>query len=383
MSIINKPLFQVLKPQENVPNHKIRIQSESTKETTTDQKTKLENKENMIEFVKTYNPKLLEDFEILNFINSGSVGTFFEGRYLKGSKQKIGMKFFLNETQNEKKIKQKNEEISYLRKLKFKYIIGLFGHLKINDYNTCAILELAKYGDLEHFQNKILKRKYLPETLICYLAKQILESLDYVHRIKILHSDIKQSNILIDSNLNVKLTDFSVSTSYSENKIDEKIKLPFVGTGKFISPEILEKSKVLVKDINKVDIYSMGIVLYYLAYGTYPYDLKGVKSKDYDMILKTLKSKKELVFLEDRKISSLFADFLKGILQIDISKRLDIRNALKHPWIKGAEIIMNEKEKICNLEKFLVELITDNIAEFNEYISCEDEVKREKILGDL
>ena len=70
MSIINKPLFQVLKPQENVPNHKIRIQSESTKETTTDQKTKLENKENMIEFVKTYNPKLLEDFEILNFINS-------------------------------------------------------------------------------------------------------------------------------------------------------------------------------------------------------------------------------------------------------------------------------------------------------------------------
>ena len=136
----------------------------------------------------------------------------------------------------------------------------------------------------------------------------------------------------------------------------------------------------MVRNINKVDVYSMGVVLFYLAYGTYPYDLKGVKSKEYDIILKTLKSKKELTFLEDRKISSLFSDFLKKILEIDINKRIDIRNALKHPWIRGAEIIMNEKEKVCNLEKFLVELITDNIVEFNEYISCEDEVIREKML---
>ena len=378
-------LFKISKPQEKISNFsslspKI---NESTKETTTYNKTIYEKRENVIDLVLRNNPKILEDFEILDFVNSGSVGTFYEGRYRKGSKQKIGIKFFLNETQNTKKIKQKNEEISYLRKLKYKYIIGLFGYLKIDDFDTCAILELAKYGDLEHFQNKILKRKYLPETLICYLAKQILESLDYIHRIKILHSDIKQSNILIDSNLNVKLTDFSVSTSYLENKQEEKIRLPFVGTGKFIPPEILEKSKVLVKDINKVDIYSMGIVLYYLAYGTYPYDLKKVKSKEYDMILETLKSKKELIFLDDRKISNLFADFLKGILQIDINKRLDIKSALKHPWIRGAEIIMNEKEKICNLEKFLVELITDNIVEFNDYISCEDEIKRKKILDNV
>ena len=378
-------LFKISKPQEKISNFSSLSQkiNESTKETTTYNKTIYEKRENVIDLVLRNNPKILEDFEILDFVNSGSVGTFYEGRYRKGSKQKIGIKFFLNETKNTKKIKQKNEEISYLRKLKYKYIIGLFGYLKIDDFDTCAILELAKYGDLEHFQNKILKRKYLPETLICYLAKQILESLDYIHRIKILHSDIKQSNILIDSNLNVKLTDFSVSTSYLENKQEEKIRLPFVGTGKFIPPEILEKSKVLVKDINKVDIYSMGIVLYYLAYGTYPYDLKKVKSKEYDMILETLKSKKELIFLDDRKISNLFADFLKGILQIDINKRLDIKSALKHPWIRGAEIIMNEKEKICNLEKFLVELITDNIVEFNDYISCEDEIKRKKILDNV
>ena len=50
---------------------------------------------------------------------------------------------------------------------------------------------------------------------------------------------------------------------------------------------------------------------------------------------------------------NLFTDFLKGILQIDINKKLDIKNAWNHPWIIGAEIIMNEKEKICNLEKFL------------------------------
>jgi hypothetical protein len=42
--------------------------------------------------------------------------------------------------------------------------------------------------------------------------------------------------------------------------------------------------------------------------------------------------------------------------------------ALNHPWIKGAEIIEDEKEKtFCN-ESFLISLMTDNIKKFNDYI---------------
>ena len=364
-----------------ITNQPQETELKSTKFTESEVKNFYENKDNLISFIKKNNANILQDFEILDFITSGSVGTFYEGRYKKGNKQKIGMKFFMDQTRNPKRIKHKNEEISYLRKLKNKNIIGLFGHLKIDDFNSCAILELAKYGDLEHFQNKILKRKYLSETIICYFAKQIIDSLFYIHKCKILHSDIKQSNILIDSNLNIKLTDFSVSTSYKDYDLNKKIIFPFAGTGKFISPEILEKKEILVKDANKIDLYSMGVVLYYLAYGTYPYNLKTVKSKEYNLILKTIKEQKKIEFLEDREISDLFKDFLNGVLEIDIEKRFDIKTVLEHPWIKGAKLIMDEKEKVSNLEKFLVLLITDTIKTFNDYISCNDETERKEILN--
>ena len=207
-----------------------------------------------------------------------------------------------------------------------------------------------------------------------------MDALKYIHNSKILHSDIKQNNILIDYNLNVKLTDFSVSSSYENKDPNSKINFPFVGTSKFISPEILEKTKILVKNANKVDIYSMGIMLYHLAFGTYPYDLKSVKSKDYEMILKTLKNKKMLEFPEDSEISGMFCNFLEGVLELDINKRLNIESALKHPWILGANIIMNEKEKLSCLQKFMIKLVTDDIMEFNEYIKCENEEKRKQLI---
>ena len=63
---------------------------------------------------------------------------------------------------------------------------------------------------------------------------------------------------------------------------------------------------------------------------------------------------------------------MKRILEIDIDNRIDIKNALEHPWVKGAEIIMNEKEKVSCLEKFLILLITDSIKDFNDYIKSLD-----------
>ena len=373
--IIFKTTKSLLK--QNINNS---INSNQTRHTTKnnsqiEKNNEKDKKNELIDLIQQNNPELLKTFEISDYVNRGSVGIFYEGKYKKGSNQKIGIKFYLNRKKN-----QKNDEINFMRKLKNKNIIGLFGYMKINDNNTCAILELAKYGDLENCQNKLLKRKYLSETLLCYLSKQILDALKYIHNSKILHSDIKPNNILIDSNLNVKLTDFSVSCSYANYDPNSKEKFPFVGTSKFISPEILAKEKILVKNANKIDIYSMGVMLYYLTFGTYPYNLKPVKSKDYENILKTLRNSKKLEFLEDRKISKAFQNFLEGILELDIDKRLNVESALKHPWILGAEIIMNEKEKICCLEKFLIKLITGDIMEFNDYIKCEDENKRRLML---
>ena len=79
-----------------------------------------------------------------------------------------------------------------------------------------------------------------------------------------------------------------------------------------------------------------------------------------------------LEFPEERKVSELLKDFLRGILEKDYTKRFNIKKALNHPWIKGADIIFDEKEKSFCHENFLINLITDNIPKFNDYITRKD-----------
>jgi serine/threonine protein kinase len=59
---------------------------------------------------------------------------------------------------------------------------------------------------------------------------------------------------------------------------------------------------------------------------------------------------------------------LKNILEKDYKKRYSIKEALEDPWIKGWNIINEEKENTGILENFIIELISDNIREFNMYI---------------
>ena len=53
----------------------------------------------------------------------------------------------------------------------------------------------------------------------------------------------------------------------------------------------------------------------------------------------------------------------------NIDKRININEAFNHFWIKGADILFNEKEKLYNAGSFLAELITDHISSFNIYMN--------------
>ena len=66
--------------------------------------------------------------------------------------------------------------------------------------------------------------------------------------------------------------------------------------------------------------------------------------------------------------SKHFIDFLTKLLEKNINKRININQALNHYWVKGAEILINEKEKIYNAGNFLSYLITDHIKAFDDYI---------------
>ena len=50
------------------------------------------------------------------------------------------------------------------------------------------------------------------------------------------------------------------------------------------------------------------------------------------------------------KYSEHFSDFIKKLLEKDINKRISINEALEHYWIKGANILIDEKEKLYNMK---------------------------------
>lgn len=221
-------------------------------------------------------------------------------------------------------------------------------------------MEYNKYGNLIEFQ-EYFKVNNMSEVRLCFFSYQILNALKYLSICKIVHMDIKPQNVVVDEFLNAKLIDFSVSIDYSKYN-HNRIKLPFVGTNKFMAPEITLKKVINVKDLKKVDLYSLGVLLYYLAFGSYPYQ-KYEDSKDKIEIIENGNFE-----INKGGFSSLFVNFLKELLEKDIEKRININEALNHYWIKGAKIILDEKEKIDNSEKFIFVLNNSLIKKFNDYI---------------
>ncbi len=333
---------------------------------------KLKEKYKDINIIKNLTNKckpFTDSIEIIKYLNCGSYGVVYEGYYRKNPKRKFALKFLYE--QKLKKNKNENrtdKEIKFQQQLKHKNITSFNGVYDSNTF-SCIVMELAKYGDLENFQKKLLEKKTLNETFLAYLTIQVLDGLYYCYKSKIIHMDIKPQNILIDENLNIKLTDLSVSFSYKDLPENEQIVLPIAGTSMFMSPEILNKKSIFPEDFHKIDFYSLGVVLYYLAFNIYPYGLNNNDKKNFTIIKEKIKNNKyEIPNNYYFSFSKYFYDFLRNLLEKDIEKRINFEQAKKHPWIKFSKIILNEKEKINDREKFLIMLINDDIFSFNEAI---------------
>jgi len=322
--------------------------------------------ENTKKFLQKYYPKFFEIFELLDPIFRGPTSLLFKARK-KNLKEKtpLAAKFVVNKKNLNK------YSIIHQKLLHHNNIIKIFEYSKLNDNIYFTLLEYAKFGNIFDFMKRFIKRPILSESFICYISKPILEALLYLRRNKLMHLDIKKGNIVLDSELNPKIIGFSNVFSYEHYKPNDIIKLPLVGTGMYMAPEILNEKEFEIKYGDKIDIYSLGVTLYNLAFGYYPYDLNNVRGDDFKGIKEKL-NKENLEFPDDYNISKMFINFLKNVLEKDYKKRYNIKEALEDPWIKGWDIINEEKENIVIEENFLnfcVKLNTNTISKFNEYIN--------------
>ena len=329
-----------------------------------------DDKEELEKYLKENCPEFWEKFELLEFKKNGSAGSVLKAQTrLKGNKNNrrfVALKFLYNGKKTNKPKKEINhQEIIVHGALKHKNIPQIYGYYKIGEFNSCIAMEYSQYGDLENFKKNVIKRVPLSETFICYILGGLSDAVNYIHtHNKIIHMDIKQQNIVVDDYINIKLTDYSISIDY-KNK--DFIKLPMIGTCYYMSPEVLRKETIPANYASKVDVYSIGVLLYLLAFCDYPYKLKDIDNKNYPQILNNIENN-DLEFPSDYEISKPFLNLLKNCLNKDISKRYNIHQLVNDPWTKGYQIILNEKEKLYNAGKFVIDLMVDNMINFNEYI---------------
>jgi len=327
-----------------------------------------EDKKEMNKFLNDNNPEFNENFELVEYIDSGSTGIVYMGKTKDQENNKLySIKFCIRKNKNKNRNKSNYNEIKNQKQLHHKYISQILAFYKINAIDYFSVSELGKYGNLDNFLNKFLKKNNLSETFVNYLAKEILEALNYMHAKKYYHMDIKKANIVIDTELNIKLIDFSSTISCKNYQPNELFVFPKIGTGRYMSPEMLNQTQMEIKYGAKMDIYSLGVTLYNLAFGCFPYGLTNIKGNDYEKITEQL-NKAELEFPKDIEVSKTFKNFLRKVLEKDYLKRYNTREALEDPWIKGWDIINDEKENTGNLENFIIKLICDNIPKFNQYI---------------
>lgn len=123
---------------------------------------------------------------------------------------------------------------------------------------------MLEYASGELF-NYIVQSGTMPEGRARLFFQQIIAGIEYSHRLKIVHRDLKPENILLDSELNIKITDFGLSSQIE----DGAFLSTSCGSPNYAAPEVIRGGQYAGPEI---DVWSCGIILYVMLCGCLPFD---------------------------------------------------------------------------------------------------------------
>ena len=111
-----------------------------------------------------------------------------------------------------------------------------------------------------------------------FLMQQLVEAIKYIHKQeKIIHRDLKLENILVDQDLNIQLCDFGFAAWRNLSTLRGR-----KGTKTYMAPEIkLDK----IYDGRKIDIFSLGVIMFILVIGSFPFYESKLDDSHYELLL--------------------------------------------------------------------------------------------------
>ena len=216
-----------------------------------------------------------------------------------------------------------------LKQTRHRNIVQLYEYFQTTKH-VLIVIELSSGGDLLSY---VRKRRQLKEDIAKSVFKQIVEALKYCHSKRILHRDIKLDNILLTIDGVIKVCDFGVSKIVKPTeRMNEQC-----GTPAYIAPEILLDQGY---EGFGIDIWSAGVVLYAMLYGTVPF--KGNNMTELQKMI--IKADYQL----NEGISKEAKDLIQKLLEKNPSQRISIQGILAHPWMRDAK---DTVELFTNAEK--------------------------------
>mmetsp|Transcript_65178 Transcript_65178/g.191230 ORF Transcript_65178/g.191230 Transcript_65178/m.191230 type:complete len:741 (-) Transcript_65178:83-2305(-) len=160
---------------------------------------------------------------------------------------------------------------------------------------------------------------------IIRIFREMLQGIKHLHSCNVAHRDVKLDNFLVGDDGIVKIADFGLSKLTGSGGSAPKTR---VGTPQYWAPEVQNVEKRGGSYGAAADLWSVGVMLYVMLCGKYPFDDK-------------VRAEKRLVdaaFEGDgarwQDVSEDAKDIVRGLLRVDPKERLGVEECLRHPWLQ-------------------------------------------------
>ncbi|KAJ8128890.1 hypothetical protein O1611_g4742 [Lasiodiplodia mahajangana] len=209
-------------------------------------------------------------------------------------------------------------EVAVLKLIDHPHIVKLHDIWE-NRSEIYLVLEYMDGGDMFSYINAFGP---LPEFEMVGYFRQILTALEYVHSFNICHRDLKPENILMKSNGIVKIADFGMAAIQQSPTHALRTSC---GSPHYAAPELIARTRY---QGDKVDIWSMGCLLYVALCRRLPFD-------DLDgNVPKLLAKARKGVYFVPNFLGAEARDLIAKMLNVDPAKRISIRKIWQHPLIR-------------------------------------------------
>ena len=305
------------------------------------------------------------DFIIKETLGKGSFGVV-KSAINTQTGEKVAIKI-LNEAKIPYEYKINSlREIEIMKNLKHPNIIRFYGYIN-KDKQLYLITEYIK--GIELFQYISLKKK-IEESEACIYFQQIISGIEYLHKMDIVHRDLKPENILIDRYLKeVKIIDFGLSNKYTDKST---LLSTLCGSPLYAAPEVLLEKGYKP---GPVDIWSAGVILYFMISGKLPFN----GDSDEELYKNIIDAKVKNIKGASKEVN----DLIKKILNPNPRKRITISKIKNHPWFNLFD--NNNFENLSYygilINKYVIPVDEEIVEEMKKRFEISDIEIRTSILG--